>query len=296
MARLKSPSVKIPCNCSCWSMTNKHPHFFDDSSCNTSMSKSPGKQTGISCFLSIKSATCMVILRPSNPAGWLRAKSLRPYFFEFINAMAKQSPKIIWIAAEDVGARSKGQISLCTGRKTDRSLSSESLESFCETIAIVFAPFFRIKGIRSMSSFDCPLLLKHRIKSSGFTKPMSPCKAFEGLRKKARVPVDINVAAIFSATWPLLPTPEQIITPLHSINACKTIWAWLSLIWSKKWFRMSLCWESNCLIITFNITNMYSNEQWQRYPSRSPRGMALAPKSCRPPCTYCKPRAPHWRR
>ena len=50
--------------------------------------------------------------------------------------------------------------------------------------------------------------------------PRSPWLASLGCTKKAGVPVEAKVAAIFWPTWPLLPMPVTITRPLAAASSC----------------------------------------------------------------------------
>ena len=53
--------------------------------------------------------------------------------------------------------------------------------------------------------------------------PRSPCKASTGFRKKALVPVETKVCAIFWAMKPLLPTPVNRMAPVQARQACRQL-------------------------------------------------------------------------
>ena len=57
------------------------------------------------------------------------------------------------------------------------------------------------------------------IASSLAIMPRSPWLASLGCTKKAGVPVEANVAAIFWPTWPLLPMPVTMTRPLAAASA-----------------------------------------------------------------------------
>ena len=56
-----------------------------------------------------------------------------------------------------------------------------------------------------------------RMTSSRVIMPRSPWLASLGCTKKAGVPVEAKVAAIFWPTWPLLPMPETMMRPLAAL-------------------------------------------------------------------------------
>jgi len=71
------------------------------------------------------------------------------------------------------------------------------------------------KGMRFTSSSVSPLFEMAIITSSDVTIPRSPWDASAGWRKKAGVPVDARVAAIFFPTNPDFPIPVTTTLPLE---------------------------------------------------------------------------------
>ena len=65
----------------------------------------------------------------------------------------------------------------------------------------------------SVSSALSPEFDKARIASLKLIMPRSPWLASAGWTKRAGVPVEASVAAIFRAIWPLLPIPVTISRP-----------------------------------------------------------------------------------
>ena len=116
-----------------------------------------------------------------------------------------------------VGARLRGQASRSTPASSTTSLPRAREDSARPTIAILAVPRRFRWGSTSSNSPVSPLLESRRQTSSDATTPKSPWRASTGLRKRAINPMDENVAAIFRATMPLLPTP--VITSLARWSA-----------------------------------------------------------------------------
>ena len=146
-----------------------------------------------------------------------------------IHTAASASPMAIATAVLAVGARLSGQTSRSTLASSTTSLPRPRDDSARPTIAMRPVPRRLRWGSTSSNSVVSPLLESIKQTSSGATTPRSPCKASRGLRYNAIKPMDENVAAIFRATMPLLPTP--VITSLAFRSAQR----------SSSWIAASTC-------------------------------------------------------
>ena len=130
----------------------------------------------------IRSATVMVSCLPSDPAGWLSAKSAGEIPWRSIHTAARASPIAIATAVLAVGARLSGQTSRSTLASSTTSLPRASDDSARPTRAILAVPRRFKWGSSSSSSVVSPLLDSSKHTSSAATTPRSPCKASRGLR------------------------------------------------------------------------------------------------------------------
>ena len=150
---------------------------------------------------------------PSSPPGWNWAKSCGRKLRTCISAMAKASPMAKAAVVLLVGARLSGHASFFTHTWMCALLYFANSDCGLAVIEMIGMFIWSTIGINRSNSSVCPELLSASTTSSAVITPKSPWYTSKGLMKKAGVPVDASVAAIFAPIFPLFPTPVTMIFP-----------------------------------------------------------------------------------
>src|SRR5579871_109707 len=213
-ARRRSPSTIIPLSFRPGPTTQVEPTLLALIS-RTIFRKEALKGTfGTALPLRMISATLKCSRRPSSPAGWKRAKSFSVNPWASIKATARASPMAKAAVVLAVGANLKGQASFLTPTSTTISLMRAMEEWRLPVKRTTRQPMRFNRGRRVFSSSVPPLLERARTTSPLEAFPMSPWRASAGLKKRAGVPVEERVAAIFWPTSPDFPMPVTTTRPL----------------------------------------------------------------------------------
>ncbi|MNT35431.1 hypothetical protein D3C72_1714590 [compost metagenome] len=121
-----------------------------------------------------------------------------------------------------VGAKFKGQASRSTLVLSTQSACLAKLEVSPPVMPAIRTPWRFKAGSNEVNSWLSPLFEIASTMSFSVTMPKSPWLASAGCTKKAGVPVEARVAAIFRPMWPLLPIPITTTRPGVTSMACAT--------------------------------------------------------------------------
>src|SRR5262245_33510437 len=209
--RRRSPSVMIPMSSPAAFTTPVTPSRFPLISTTVSLSEAVSATTGTSGPRCIRSSTRRR-RRPSAPAGCRSAKSSAEKPRSSSSAIASASPSAIWTVVDAVGASPRGHASSGTLTSSTTSARRASVESGLPHMAMIGMAKRRATGRRFTTSVS-PLFETASSTSPRTSVPRSPWPPSTPCRKKAGVPVEEKVAAIFRHTIPDLPTPVTMTLP-----------------------------------------------------------------------------------
>jgi len=167
---------------------------------------------GTSSPVCMRSAT-VCSRRPSAPPGCSRAKSSSENPFSSKRTTASASPIAKAAVVEAVGARPSGHASSGTPTSSTTSAYRPRVESGFPVIAITGSPILWNMGSSRTISSVSPELERATTTSPRRTMPRSPWIPSPACRKKAGVPVEAIVAAIFRPISPDFPMPVTTTFP-----------------------------------------------------------------------------------
>src|SRR5690625_807167 len=210
--RRRSPSVMTPVRLPSASMVPATPRPFWLMTTSASDMGASSATSGTRSPLAI-SASTVTSCAPSRPPGWNMRKRSGVKRRRSISATASASPSAMVMVVEVVGASPLAQASSASGNSSAISAARSRVEPGRPAMPIMRIANRLAWPIMSASSLVSPEFDMIRMTSWLVIMPRSPWLASPGCTNCAGVPVEASVEAIFRATWPDFPMPEQMTRP-----------------------------------------------------------------------------------